>query len=40
VDDHPPVREALALWIARRPDLEVCGEADDVAEALRLTKVT
>jgi len=40
VDDHPPVREALALWISRRPDLEVCGEADDVAEALRLAKAT
>ena len=40
VEDHPPAREALALWISRRPDLEVCGEADDVAEALRLAKVT
>ena len=36
VDDHPPVREALALRIARQPDLEVCGEAADVGEALRL----
>ena len=36
VDDHPAVREALALRIGREPGLEVCGEADDVAEALRL----
>ena len=36
VDDHPPVREALALRIARQPDLAVCGEAADVGEALRL----
>jgi DNA-binding NarL/FixJ family response regulator len=36
VDDHPPVREALATRIARQPDLEVCGEAADVGEALRL----
>ncbi|MCI0362491.1 MAG: response regulator transcription factor [Phycisphaerales bacterium] len=35
VDDHPAVREGLALRIARQPDLEVCGEAADVAEALR-----
>jgi DNA-binding NarL/FixJ family response regulator len=30
------VREALALRIGRQPDLEVCGEADDTGEALRL----
>jgi DNA-binding NarL/FixJ family response regulator len=36
VDDHPPVREALALRIGRQPDLQVCGEAADVGEALRL----
>src|SRR5690242_13514982 len=36
VDDHPPVREALALRLGRQPDLEVCGEAADVGEALRL----
>ena len=29
VDDHPAVREALALWIRRQRDLEVCGEAAD-----------
>jgi DNA-binding NarL/FixJ family response regulator len=36
VDDHPAVREGLAIRICRQPDLEVCGEAADVAEALRL----
>lgn len=28
------------LWISRRPDLEVCGEADDVGEALKLAEAT
>src|SRR5215210_5752002 len=36
VDDHPAVREALASRISRQADLEVCGEAADVSEALRL----
>ncbi|HWB10271.1 MAG TPA: response regulator transcription factor [Pirellulales bacterium] len=36
VDDHPAIREALAIRIARTPDLEVCGEAEDLAGALRL----
>jgi DNA-binding NarL/FixJ family response regulator len=36
VDDHPAVREALALRIGRQPDLEVCAEAADTTEALRL----
>jgi len=35
VDDHPVVREGLALRINRQPDLEVCGEAESPAEALR-----
>ena len=34
VDDHPAVREALAIRIGRQPDLEVCGEAADMSEAL------
>ena len=34
VDDHPLVRRGLADVIAREPDLEICGEAGDVAEAL------
>jgi DNA-binding NarL/FixJ family response regulator len=36
VDDHPAVREALALRIGRQSDLQVCGEAADVGDALRL----
>lgn len=38
VDDHPIVREGLAARIARQPDLVVCGEAEDVADALELVK--
>jgi DNA-binding NarL/FixJ family response regulator len=40
VDDHPAVREALAARIARQPNLEVCGEAADTSEALRLVADT
>ena len=40
VDDHPAVREALAFRIGRQSDLQVCGEAADVAEALRLLAKT
>src|ERR1700678_3252422 len=29
VDDHPIVRQGLALLIDREPDLSVCGEADN-----------
>lgn len=36
VDDHPVVREGLALLISTQPDMEVCGEAEDVASACRL----
>ena len=34
VDDHPIVREHLGALIRQEPDLEVCGEAEDVAQAL------
>jgi DNA-binding NarL/FixJ family response regulator len=40
VDDHPAVREALVLRIGRQSDLEVCGEAADTTEALRLVAET
>jgi DNA-binding NarL/FixJ family response regulator len=36
VDDHPAVREGLAVRIASQSDLEVCGEAADTSEAMRL----
>ena len=35
VDDHPLVRTGFAQLIGDCPDLEVCGEAADMAEALR-----
>ena len=35
VDDHPIVRRGLAQVINEQQDLEVCGEAADVTEALR-----
>jgi DNA-binding NarL/FixJ family response regulator len=36
VDDHPIVREGLAARLSIRPELEICGEAEDVDEALAL----
>jgi DNA-binding NarL/FixJ family response regulator len=38
VDDHPAVREALSIRISQAPDLEVCGQADDIVDALRLVE--
>ena len=38
VDDHPVVREGLVLRIAHEADLEVCGEAGDVQEAMERVK--
>ncbi|MBI2807513.1 MAG: response regulator transcription factor [Planctomycetes bacterium] len=38
VDDHPIVREGLAARLGREPDLDVCGEAEDVADALEKVK--
>lgn len=40
VDDHPSVREGLALRISLHADLEVCGEAETEDEALALVKQT
>lgn len=40
VDDHPVVRRGLAELIGDDPDLEVCGQAAGVAEALRLVEST
>ncbi|HXY36872.1 MAG TPA: response regulator transcription factor [Planctomycetaceae bacterium] len=36
VDDHPLVRSGLRLLIDCEPDLAVCGEAANVADAMRL----
>ena len=38
VDDHPVVRQGLILAIGREPDLEVCGEAAHIKEAMRLAE--
>lgn len=35
VDDHPLVRTGFAQLIGDCPDLEVCGEAGDMAEAMQ-----
>jgi DNA-binding NarL/FixJ family response regulator len=35
VEDHPPASGALATLIGRQGDLEVCGEAADMNEALQ-----
>ncbi len=36
VDDHPIVRQGLALLINREPDLTVCGEAEDAHTAMQM----
>jgi DNA-binding NarL/FixJ family response regulator len=36
IDDHPLVREGLAARIHAQPDMEVCGEADDIESAMQL----
>jgi DNA-binding NarL/FixJ family response regulator len=40
VDDHPVVREGLALQIATQPDLVVVGEAEDIPQALQQAAAT
>lgn len=37
VDDHPLMRQGLAELINQQPDLAICGEAEDVPQALRQT---
>src|SRR5271163_5104642 len=36
VDDHPVVRQGLALLINREPDLVVCGEAEEATGAMHV----
>ncbi|MBI4626138.1 MAG: response regulator transcription factor [Verrucomicrobia bacterium] len=38
VDDHPLMREGAANWINREPDLEVCWQAANAVEALKLLR--
>ncbi len=40
VDDHPISREGLAIRINSESGLEVCGEASDINEALRVVEET
>jgi DNA-binding NarL/FixJ family response regulator len=40
VDDHPLVREGLAARISAQPDMEVCGEADDLESAIEMIELT
>jgi DNA-binding NarL/FixJ family response regulator len=35
VDDHPLLRQGLALMINREPDLTVCGEAEEALAAMK-----
>lgn len=38
VDDHPAIREGLSVRISGQTDLEVCGEAADIEDALAKVK--
>ena len=40
VDDHPLVREWLGLLLQREPDLMICGEAEDVHDAVEKIEKT
>lgn len=40
VDDHPTIREGLALCLEMEDDLEVCGHAADDVEALQVIQNT
>src|SRR5580658_5344565 len=35
VDDHPLLRQGLAMMINREPDLMVCGEAEEASMAMK-----
>lgn len=38
VDDHPIVRQGMSMLINREPDLQVCCEASDVAQAIAASR--
>jgi DNA-binding NarL/FixJ family response regulator len=40
VDDHPLLRQGLALLINREPDLAVCGEAEEAHGAMKAISTT
>lgn len=39
-DDHPVVRQGMALFLATQPDMELVAEAENGEEAVRLTQET
>ena len=36
VEDHPLFRERLAMLINKEPDMEVCGECDNIQQAMEM----
>src|ERR1700760_1555729 len=40
IDDHPLVRGGRAAGISAQPDMEVCGEADNIESAMELIVAT
>jgi DNA-binding NarL/FixJ family response regulator len=36
IDDHPLVRDSLAMLINQQEDMQVCAEAEDMASAMRV----
>ena len=40
VDDHPMVREGLAMHLAVQPNVEVCAQAEDPAGAMEAIETT
>ncbi len=40
VDDHPIVRQGYQQLLSGEADLEVCGQAEDISQALRIARET
>ena len=40
VDDHPIVRQGIAELINREADIMVCGQAEDISEAMETIKTS
>ena len=40
VDDHPIIRQGLTRMFAQEPDIVVCGDADNVADAMEQIRKT
>jgi DNA-binding NarL/FixJ family response regulator len=40
VDDHPLIREGLSGCLATQPDMEICGEAESMDEAIQQVRAT